>query len=131
MLHELASLIQGDTQMLCSVYAHHSRIDTTYCLCAMSLKLYCIFWSRVLIMYTSDTSLLMQIVTHSSDLRGAGTDATVSVELNGELGSTPRCNLVASDSATDSFARGQTDSFTLQLPELGMLQSITIGSSFV
>lgn len=66
-------------------------------------------------------------MTYTSDLRGAGTDATVFVELNGKAGSSPPHSLIAPGSASDSFGRGQIDSFTLQLPELGELQSLTIG----
>ena len=71
--------------------------------------------------------LLVQVVTYTSDLRGAGTDATVFVELTGELGSSPRHSLIAPGSTSDSFGRGQTDSCTLQMPELGVLQLLTIG----
>lgn len=66
-------------------------------------------------------------MTYTSDLRGAGTDATVFVELTGKAGSSSPHSLIAPGSASDSFGRGQTDSFTLQLPELGVLQSLTIG----
>lgn len=66
-------------------------------------------------------------MTYTSDVRGAGTDATVFVELTGKAGSSPPHSLIAPGSASDSFGRGQTDSFTLQLPELGVLQSLTIG----
>ncbi|DBB10366.1 TPA: hypothetical protein ACH3X3_001925 [Trebouxia sp. C0006] len=67
-----------------------------------------------------------QVVTYTSDLRGAGTDATVFVELAGELGSGPRCKLMNQAGAADAFGRGQTDSFMVQLPELGELHSLTI-----
>ena len=75
----------------------------------------------------SEFVALVQIVTYTSDLRGAGTDATVFVEVTGELGSSPRHSLIAPGSTSDSFGRGQTDSLTLELPELGVLQSLTIG----
>ena len=75
----------------------------------------------------SEIMLLVQVVTFTSDLRGAGTDATVFVELAGKLGSSAHHSLIASGSTSDSFGRGQTDNFTLQLPELGVLQSLTIG----
>lgn len=68
-------------------------------------------------------------MTYTSDLRGAGTDATVFVELTGEYGSSPRHSLIAPGSTSDSFGRGHTDTFTLQLPELGVLQSLTIGGA--
>ena len=76
---------------------------------------------------SSESMVLVQLVTYTSDLRGAGTDATVFVELTGKLDSSPRHSLIAPGSASDSFGRGQTDTFTLQLPELGVLQSLTIG----
>jgi len=69
------------------------------------------------------------VVTYTSDLRGAGTDATVFVELAGKLGSGPRCKLMNQAGAADAFGRGQTDCFMVQLPELGELQSLTIGES--
>ena len=66
---------------------------------------------------------------YTSDLRGAGTDATVFVELAGDLGSGPRCKLMNQAGSADAFGRGQTDTFVIQLPELGELQSLTIGES--
>ena len=69
------------------------------------------------------------MVTYTSDLRGAGTDATVFVELAGDLGSGPRCKLMNQAGSADAFGRGQTDTFVIQLPELGELQSLTIGES--
>ena len=71
--------------------------------------------------------LLIQVVTYTSDVRGAGTDATVFIELEGQLGSSPRQGLIPPGSASDSFGRGQADPFRLHLPELGKLQSLTIG----
>lgn len=67
------------------------------------------------------------MVTYTSNVRGAGTDATVFVELEGQLGRSPRQALSPTGSAADAFGRGQADQFTLQLPELGVLQSLTIG----
>lgn len=66
---------------------------------------------------------------YTSDLRGAGSDATVFVELAGKLGTGPRCKLMNQAGAADAFGRGQTDSFVVQLPELGELQALTIGES--
>lgn len=70
----------------------------------------------------------VQVVTYTSDLRGAGSDATVFVQLRGEQGSSPRCNLVPADRAASSFTRGQKDVFQLLLPELGTLTFLTIGN---
>ncbi len=67
------------------------------------------------------------MVTSTSDLRGAATDATVFVELHGELGDGPRRSLLSQGSAEGGFGRGQTDTFVVQLPELGVLQALTIG----
>ena len=69
------------------------------------------------------------MVTYTSDLRGAGTDATVFVELAGDLGSGPGCKLMNQAGSADAFGRGQTDTFVIQLPELGELQSLTLGES--
>ena len=70
-------------------------------------------------------------MTFTSDLRGAGTDATVFVELTGQLGTGLRCNLLSTDSAADNFGRGQTDTFVVQLSELGTLHSLTIGKPYM
>ncbi len=69
------------------------------------------------------------MVTYTSDLRGAETDATVFVALAGKLGNGPRCKLMNQAGAADAFGRGQADSFVVQLPELGELHSLTIGES--
>lgn len=70
---------------------------------------------------------MTQVVTYTSDMRGAGTEATVFVELEGQFGRSPRRGLIPPGSASESFGRGQADPFTVQLPELGVLQSLTIG----
>lgn len=69
----------------------------------------------------------MQVVTYTSDLRGAGSDGTIFAQLVGTNGSSPRCNLVPADRSASSFSRGQQDVFQLHLPELGPLQALTIG----
>lgn len=73
------------------------------------------------------TSHMFQVVTYTSDLRGAGSEATVFARLRGEQGTSPRCSLIPADREASSFSRGQKDVFQLQLPELGTLQSLTIG----
>ena len=74
--------------------------------------------------------LLLQVVVHTSDIRGAGTDASVYIVLAGEQGASPRCDLVGAHTAVASaFGRGGIDSFTVQATELGDLHTLTIGTS--
>ena len=81
------------------------------------------------------SSFHTQVVTYTSDLRGAGTDATVFVELHGQQGSGPRLALLpqgqGQGAAADSFTRGGVDSFQLPMPDLGDLHSLTVGEAFV
>ena len=70
------------------------------------------------------------MVTHTSDIRGAGTDASVYVTLTGESGSSPCCSLLGPNNAADpAFERGGTDGFVIKSQELGVLQSLTIGKA--
>ena len=96
---------------------------------AMQLSLYSLVLGTVHALDATQTAchVLLQVVTYTSDVRGAGSDATVFAQLVGNDGTGPRCNLVPSDSKASSFSRGQRDAFHLHLPELGRLQSLTIG----
>ncbi|KXZ51726.1 hypothetical protein GPECTOR_11g173 [Gonium pectorale] len=61
---------------------------------------------------------------HTSDIRGAGTDADVFVVLHGEHGDTP---VTVLPSQLEHFERGQCDMFRLELPHVGALRALTIG----
>lgn len=65
-----------------------------------------------------------QVVTYTSSLRGANTDAGVWVEIHGDQGSSKRTPLA---NGTDTFERGAADTFLLSLPTLGHLQELAIG----
>lgn len=68
----------------------------------------------------------MQVVTHTSDVRGAGTDAAVFAELIGSSGATSgRKQLVSA--APDAFERGKVDEFRLRCQHLGELARLRIG----
>eukprot|EP00798_Chlamydomonas_sp_ICE-L_P018432 gene18432-24908_t len=74
-------------------------------------------------LFLSDTS--DSVVT--SDIRGAGTDADVSLVIYGERGDTGERKL---DSAGhNDFERNQTDTFFVTSPNVGMMQKIKVRSS--
>jgi hypothetical protein len=52
-----------------------------------------------------------QVIVHTSDIRSAGTDASVYVILRGALGATGKSFL--KNSTIDCFERGQSDEFTV------------------
>lgn len=53
---------------------------------------------------------------YTSDLRGAGTDANVSVEL---LGGKDRSGPLRLDTSADNFERGRRDVFSVRAPDVG------------
>ena len=59
-----------------------------------------------------------EIVVLTSDMRGSGTDATVTLELFGSLGSSGPLILESPDIA-DPFERGQRDVFTMDSKSVG------------
>ncbi|XP_061409799.1 lipoxygenase homology domain-containing protein 1-like isoform X3 [Lethenteron reissneri] len=60
---------------------------------------------------------------HTSDVRNAGTDANVRFQLYGERGHSEEILL---DNKSDNFERGQTDKFTVELPDLGPLYKMRV-----
>ena len=60
----------------------------------------------------------------TSDLRGAGTDANVTLSIKGSKGFLSDTVL---ESDKNNFERNRTDEFCIQSRDLGVLQSITIG----
>uniref|UniRef100_A0A3B4CPZ4 PLAT domain-containing protein n=1 Tax=Pygocentrus nattereri TaxID=42514 RepID=A0A3B4CPZ4_PYGNA len=59
------------------------------------------------------------------DVKGSGTDADVYLTIFGEHGDTGERKLVSE--GKDNFERGNEDKFTIDAPNLGRLQKITIG----
>ncbi|KAG7272797.1 hypothetical protein CRUP_017851 [Coryphaenoides rupestris] len=59
----------------------------------------------------------------TSDIKGAGTDAQVFLQIYGELGKSDEMKM---ENNSDSFEQGQVDKFMIELPELGPLQKIRI-----
>lgn len=65
-----------------------------------------------------------RVVTHTSDIRGAGTDARVFCSLEGTLGRTKTVRL---DNSANNFERNMVDTFTFQDADVGKLTKLTIG----
>ena len=64
------------------------------------------------------------IETLTSDLRGAGTDAGVSIVLFGEKGETDALLL---ESSADNFRRGKKDVFNVNAPDVGKIIRVRLG----
>ena len=64
------------------------------------------------------------ITTLTSDLRGAGTDAGVSIVLFGEKGETDALLL---ESSADNFRRGKKDVFNVDAPDVGKIIRVRLG----
>ncbi|KAG2450199.1 hypothetical protein HYH02_000301 [Chlamydomonas schloesseri] len=65
-----------------------------------------------------------RVVVHTSDLRGAGTDADVTMQLFGDKGDTGERKL---DNSTNNFERNQVDTFFIKAPDVGVFNSLRIG----
>ncbi|KAI4894673.1 hypothetical protein NFI96_015585 [Prochilodus magdalenae] len=59
----------------------------------------------------------------TSDLPGAGTDASVLLQIYGERGKSDEMRL---DNKTDNFEQGQLDKFMIELPDLGKLTKLRV-----
>lgn len=71
-----------------------------------------------------------KIAVKTGDVRGAGTDANVYVQLTGESGASEEKQL---ESSGNNFERGKTDQFTIEVLELGELNKLKVrhdGSGF-
>lgn len=64
-----------------------------------------------------------QLEFHTSSLRGAGTDATVSFNMTGERGES---GPVRVDAPLEAFERGCIDAFTFRLRRLGKLRRMLL-----
>lgn len=65
-----------------------------------------------------------QVVTYTSQIRGASTEANVFLELIGDRNQSGRFEL---DAMTTSFQRGQVDVFFVTLNNVGTLLEVIIG----
>ncbi|XP_070707153.1 lipoxygenase homology domain-containing protein 1 [Pempheris klunzingeri] len=59
----------------------------------------------------------------TSDVKGAGTDAQVFLQIYGELGKSDEIKL---ENNSDSFEQAQLDKFMIEMPEIGRLQKLRI-----
>lgn len=64
------------------------------------------------------------LLPHAADESGAGTDADVFVEIHGDTGHFGPFTLTAPKGA---FERAKVDTFSLNTPALGAVQSLTLG----
>ncbi|GIL93966.1 hypothetical protein Vretimale_245 [Volvox reticuliferus] len=80
--------------------------------------------SRILFAGHATPYIQYKVVTYTSDIRGAGTDANVHFVMHGALGDGARHIL---SSGTDDFERGMVNEFIIDDEDLGDLLEITIG----
>nr|XP_016847361.1 PREDICTED: lipoxygenase homology domain-containing protein 1-like [Anolis carolinensis] len=59
----------------------------------------------------------------TSDIKGAGTDAPIFLQIYGDKGKSDEMKL---DNKSDNFEAGQTDKFMIELPDFGILYKIRI-----
>ena len=60
---------------------------------------------------------------YTSDLRGAGTDANVTLEMHGKAGSVGETRL---DTAANNFERGAKDVFRVSASDIGELERLVV-----
>ncbi|KAF5837533.1 hypothetical protein DUNSADRAFT_4226 [Dunaliella salina] len=65
-----------------------------------------------------------EITTVTSNIKGAGTDAQVFVVLTGSKGKSMDMKL---ENSPDNFERGRTDTFMLEIPDLGDVHTVMVG----
>lgn len=68
---------------------------------------------------TQATVTKYHVAVHTSDIRGAGTDATVHLTLYGEKGDTGPTPLSKSETYRDKFERNHVDKFTVEAIDIG------------
>ncbi|KAM4634346.1 lipoxygenase homology domain-containing protein 1 [Polymixia lowei] len=59
----------------------------------------------------------------TSDIKGAGTDAQVFLQIYGEKGKSDEIRL---ESNSDSFEQGQLDKYMIEMPDIGQLQKVRV-----
>eukprot|EP01118_Nematostelium_gracile_P009375 TRINITY_DN3151_c0_g1_i3.p1 TRINITY_DN3151_c0_g1~~TRINITY_DN3151_c0_g1_i3.p1 ORF type:complete len:513 (-),score=190.16 TRINITY_DN3151_c0_g1_i3:51-1589(-) len=74
---------------------------------------------------TNGPKLIQYVVTvRTGDIRGAGTDAKVFINIFGSNGDTGRRTL---DNSSHNFAKGRTDIFTVDAVDIGEIKKVEIG----
>lgn len=63
----------------------------------------------------------------TSDIRNAGTDSNVFIQLFGEKNDSGKITLETSKTNRNKFERGQTDVFEIKEADVGDIQKIRIG----
>ena len=71
------------------------------------------------IVFTNIAATSYHIDVKTGDVRGAGTDANVFIQLFGELGDTGRLQLRQSQNIKNKWERARTDQFTIEAMDIG------------
>ncbi|CAB4019689.1 lipoxygenase homology domain-containing 1-like, partial [Paramuricea clavata] len=77
------------------------------------------------------TSLLQttsyKVAVRTGDVRGAGTDANVYIQIFGKQGDTGKLPLRQSENTKNKFEKGRADMFTVEAVDIGKLEMVRIG----
>ena len=66
------------------------------------------------------------VKVYTGDVKGAGTDANVFINIFGSTGNTGERKLLKSETHTDKFERGQVDIFAIEAVDLGKVFKVKI-----
>jgi hypothetical protein len=66
----------------------------------------------------------LQVTVVTADIKGAGTDGSVTITIEGEKGSAK--DLTLSNDYSANFERGHTDVFDVTAPDVGVIKSVTV-----
>ena len=101
--------------VLSDVAVHGSQFLHNFCTCVLSVK--------VLFMSSNNCSLVeYEVVVVTGNMKGAGTDAKVSVIIFGKTGQTPKLRLKSN--SKNCFERNQSDIFNLKTVCVGPMTKI-------
>jgi hypothetical protein len=67
-----------------------------------------------------------KVTVRTGDVRGAGTDANVYVQVFGKQGDTGKLPLRQSQNTKNKFERGRADMFTVEAVDIGKVSSAVI-----
>jgi hypothetical protein len=67
-----------------------------------------------------------KVTVRTGDVRGAGTDANVYVQIFGKQGDTGKLPLRQSQNTKNKFERGRADMFTVEAVDIGKVSSAAI-----
>ncbi|TRY95059.1 hypothetical protein DNTS_004690 [Danionella cerebrum] len=79
--------------------------------------------SKSFLLLTSPTQFPWSLWIWTSDIKGAGTDAQVFIQIYGESGKSDQMLL---ESKSDSFEQGQCDKFIIEMPDIGKIRKLRI-----